>query len=237
MKGILLILVLLLTLINFSCKEKTVSKDNQFYFDKGELSDDEWSDSLRNQLYSGRLMSLGELSLKDTLNQNESIRLTVFPFIYSTYCIRLDKQDSIYIISYKVGSELESHRRRSGLNSLTLSYTTDFHKMDTIYSELMKTVDALDIFKQNNSTPEIVVKKGIVGADGTDYLLEYYKDGRHIALDRWDGFLEKNFYEKSPEFIEIVNRMHSLVPSGLHPNLRTTRKFEDLRFPVFKKEK
>lgn len=235
MKRALAIIQILLAFIHFACQEKPLDKGKSLYFDKSELSDVEWIDSLSNQHYSNKLISLEEPSLKDTSNHNETIRLTVFPSSYNTYCIRLDKLDSMYTISFKIEPD-PKELRRTGLNSLTLNYKSDFEKMGTIYLELMRWVNALDIFEQDNSTPKIVIQKGAVGADGTDLLLEYYKDGRYVALVRWDGFLKENFYNKSEEFLKIVKNLNSLVPIGLLPDLETAREIEDVRFPVFKND-
>jgi hypothetical protein len=226
-----------LVFIYSACQDKPVQKTNALYFDKGELSDDEWKDSLSNLYYSTELMSLEEGSLRDTSNKNETIRLTVpQSIIFSTYCIRIDKVDSMYIVNFKIGPDPKS-LRRTGLNGLTLTYKSDFEKMDSIYQDIISKVNQFDIFAQDNLTPEIVIQKGIVGADGVDYLLEYYKDGKYVALTRWDGFLDEKFYKKSDEFMSIVKNMNSLVPTGLLPDYMNARKIDDFRFPVLKNNK
>lgn len=228
---------IIVVLICFSCKDKIIKYDNTLYFDKNSLSEDNLKDSLRNQGYTDLLKSLGETSLRDTSNRNETIRLTVpRSIIFSTYCIRIDKIDSLYVISFKIDPD-PKELRRTGLDGLTLTYKSNFWKMDTLYQELVSQVSRLDIFNQDNSTPDIVIQKQVVGADGITYLLEYYKDGRHVALTRWDGFLEEKFYKKSDEFIDIVKSMHSLVPKEILPDYLTAREIEDVRFPIFKKNK
>jgi hypothetical protein len=229
-----LIILVISILIYSACREKPVQHDDHQYFGKGELSDDEWEDSLSNRYYSNELRSLKETSLKDTSNKNETIRLTVpRSMLFSTYCIRLDKVDSMYVVAFKMGPDREAIGS-TGLNGLALSYNSDFEKMDSIYENIITRVNQFDIFSQDNSTPEIVIQNKIVGADGLDYVLEYYKDGKHVALTRWDGFLDKKFYKKSDEFMEIVKGMNSLVPPGLLPEYMTAKEIADFRFPVFK---
>lgn len=229
-------ILIILGFIYSGCKERFVHQDPLF-FNKNELSDDKWIDSLQNQRYSEELRLLGEESLKDTSSQHETIRLTVpKSIIYNAYCIRLDKVDSMYIVSFKEGPDPKD-LRRTGLNGLTLTYKSDFVKMDSIYKEIIHKIYKFDIFAHDNSTPEIVIQNKIVGADGIEFLLEFYTNGRHIALTRWDGFLEPKYYKKSGEFMDIVNEMHLLVPSELLPDYLAAREIDEVRFPIFKKKK
>ena len=233
----LIIFQIILVLIFFSCTDKPAKPDNKLYFDKNELSDDDWNDSIDNKYFSELLTLIGESPLKDTANKYETIRLTVpRSIIFSSYCIRLDKVDSMYVVNFKRGPDPKT-LRRTGLNDLALTYKSDFGKMDTIYRELVNEIKLLDIFNQDNTTPEIVIQKGIVGADGITFLLEYYKDGKHTALVRWDGFLDEKFYKKSEEFTGVVRQMHALIPKEILPDYLAAREIEDVRFPIFKKNK
>lgn len=227
-------IILIFAFSSFSCQDKPIYKGDTLYFEKNEIADDDWADSLMNRYYSEKLQILKEPSLKDTSNHNETIRLTVFPSFYNTYCIRLDKLDSTYSIVYKLTPDPKSIRR-TGLNGLTLDYKSNFDKMDTVYQELKEKINAFDLSSHNNATPETV--RNMTPADGTDFLLEYYVKGNHVAIVRWDGFLEDKYYDKSTEFIELINKMNSLVPDGLIPDFQNARKIEDLRYPIFKENK
>ena len=79
-KSILVIQALLFTVIS-SCNQVKSTSDFKLYFDKYELAEDDWADSLSNKYYSEQLSALSEPSLKDTKNLNETLRLTVFPSI------------------------------------------------------------------------------------------------------------------------------------------------------------
>ena len=230
-KGITLILM---AVTFIACNQRPVSDEPKLYFDREELSDDDWADSLSNRYFSKELSSLDEPSLKDTDNRNEILRLTVFPsIIYIPYCIKLEKTDSLYQVSLKIRSDAQTFRA-SGLNGLSLTYQSDFASMDTIYGHIKQNLDSLNIFALNNATPEIVRKNKIQGADGTTYLLEYYFNRRYVALDRWNGFLEDRYYDKSDEFLELVRKLHDLVPSGVLPDLEAARQPADLKFEIFK---
>ena len=65
----------------FSCNPRPATDDLKLYFDKHELAEDDWADSLSNRYFSQQLSELNEPSLKDTRNSNETLRLTVFPAI------------------------------------------------------------------------------------------------------------------------------------------------------------
>lgn len=228
------VIQILLAVAITSCHQRPVSNDLKLYFNKEELSEDYWSDSLANRHFSKELSLLDEPSLKDTTNKNETLRLTVFPsIIYVPYCIKLEKTDSLYRVSLKIKSDDKSFRA-SGLNGLSLSYQSDFESMDSIYQEIKRNLDNLDIFALSNATPEIIVKNKIQGADGITYLLEYYSNKKHVALARWNGFLDERYYNKSDEFLKIVEQLHGLIPSGVLPDLEAAREPADLKFDVFK---
>jgi hypothetical protein len=107
--------------------------------------------------------------------------------------------------------------------------------MDSIYQILNNSITAFDVFSHTNETPQKVLDLKVTGADGTTYLLEYYKKGKYKVLMRWNGFLSEKFYDKSDEFLEIVKQLHSFVPPGMIPDYDNARVVEDVRFYLFKK--
>jgi hypothetical protein len=235
-KNAIVVIQVLLVVAISSCNQRPATSDLKLYFDKYELAEGDWEDSLSNRYFSQQLSALNEPSLKDTSNANETLRLTVFPsIIYIPYCIKLEKTDSLYRVSFKVSSDDKAFRV-SGLNGLSLTYQSNFESMDSIYREMKLDLDSLDIFSLNNLTPEVIKRNNIQGADGTTYLLEYYADRKHIALERWNGFLDERYYDRSDEFMKIINRLHNLVPSGVLPDLDAAHEPADLKFSVFKKK-
>jgi hypothetical protein len=226
--------LIFLAAIAMSCKDEPVPNDLNLYFEKGELSDDDWADSLGNLYATQQLTLMNEPSLKDGKSKHETLRLTVFPaIIYNPYCIKLEKLDSIYRVSVKIQSDSKTFRA-TGLNGLSLCYESNFERMDSIYVKITREMDQLDPFTLDNSTPAIVSQNKIGYADGTTYLLEFYSDGKHIALERWNGFLEKKYYKRSEEFERVVKIMHHRVPAGVLPDIEAAREPEDLKFGIFK---
>jgi len=235
-------IILAISILNCFCactqeesnEGKTIAEPTM-YFDEGELADDFWADSLHNLFYTNELAKLKEPPIRDSVNKSKIIRLTVFPFKYNPYCIRIDRIDSTNIVIYKIASD-DADFRRTGLNNFTMRYESDFGKMDSLYSNLKAKIDSFDIFNHNNKTPEEVIRLGITGADGDYYLLEYCDGGKYKVINWWNGWLEAGYYEDSKGFINILHDIHSFVPSALFPDLRSARKLEDVRFPVFKSE-
>ena len=99
------ILVLVAFCFVLRCSSNVGSKkenENALYFKNGELSDDNFSDSIANRFYSQELRLINEPSLKDSSFADETIRLVVSSVVYNLYSIRIDRHDSTCFVTIKI---------------------------------------------------------------------------------------------------------------------------------------
>jgi hypothetical protein len=209
----------------FSCCGDDTAVDTSIaYFSKGDFSRDVHVDSICNALYSATLQSLNEDPLKNHVDNNTSYRLTVVPFVYNPYCIRVDNADTVTTITFKVAGD-KMDFARSGLTHLDLTYDSKHPRMDSVFHALNTSIIAYDFYPGFGEAD-------FVAADGTTYVLESWNDGRHRVVLGWNA----GDYKGKGDLLLIVDKMHSFLPNGLLPNLENIKSFEDLLFPVFKRD-
>lgn len=220
------ILLFVLVVLSISCcsgrKDDKRSKD---YFKSGDLSRDEFLDSLRNKRFSEIFFQIKENSFHNLPKEDCSYRLLVVSSIYNPYCIRMDRSDSLMRVTVKIAGDRKNFVR-AGLSNLTLIYESKHKRMEVLFDSLLSSFNKYDFYSGFDEA------KGFVVADGTSYLLERSCNGEYNVVVGRDG----GSYKGKDELFAVVEKMHTLIPGRLLPDLANARELEDVLFSPLKKD-
>jgi hypothetical protein len=197
------------------------------FFKKGELcKTDDNIDSIRNFFYSKFLKEANEKSLKDIPNGITSFRLIVYKSFYNPYCIRIDHNDSMTSVTFKMAGD-RNNSIRTGLKKLNFEYESDTPQMDSLYNILKNEIISYDFYPGADDPIDYVI------ADGTTYLLESMSNGIYKVVAGRDNDPE---YKGGDVLLSTVKKMHSFVPYCLLTDLDKAKVMDDLLFTVFKSD-
>jgi hypothetical protein len=193
------------------------SRNNDAYFDVGELSEEPYSDSLMREMYSSELRKLKESPLRNS-QVSYAMRLSVFSHFHDSYCIRIDNLDSSVLVTFKILGDGPAFRP-SGLSNLSMTYESGHPRMDSLFLELTGMADTYFSKPPDESRN---------GADGVVYLLENIDNGTYRVVRGWNGDSLTN-----DSLLALAFKIRSFVPAILLPSAEDVSQEE--WFPTLQK--
>jgi hypothetical protein len=201
-KSILIISFLLLAELNGfgqdSKQFKNVKKDSFYFPIKTELVKGDVNaklDTFMNKWYSEFLYSLKEPILM-TLNSKkiEVYRYTNLGTWSNPYSYRVEKKDSLIKITKKRTNGQGGYECGRLVEDKTKNINAK------VWEELINRIESIDFWKLNTH--------GERGLDGSEWILEGYKDGKYHFISRWspDSYGDKKIVETCLTFEEIFNQ-------------------------------
>jgi len=163
--------------------------DFNFYFPSKLLGgNDQWLDSFSNKWYSEQLFAMREPIIFSDKSNKEIYRFTWLRTFDNPIAIRIEKQDSTYLLFWKVCNGAGGYE--PGQLTTDKQKIIDKQTWDKFKNKLS------DINFWNLPTKE----KDIMGTDGSQWILEGKKGNKYHAVDRWSPS-EKSKYFQCCDFL------------------------------------
>ena len=170
--------------VYFNLPIKFRLSDFHFYFPSKLLGgDDQWLDSFLNKWYSEQLFAMREPIIFSDKSNKEIYRFTWLRTFDNPIAIRIEKQDSTYLLFWKVCNGAGGYE--PGQLTENKQKTIDKETWDKFKSKLN------DINFWNLPTKE----NEIMGTDGSQWILEGKKDSKYHTVDRWSPSEKGKYYQ------------------------------------------
>ncbi len=164
----------------------------EFYFPSAAIDSVSGLDTFKNRWYSYHLNRMNEPILHTQDEPYEVYRYTNLGTWSAPYTYRIENRGGVHQLTFVITSGQGGYHAGSVTNREVVEVSIDEWK------ELHNRIDSIDFW----NTP---VQDGVIGLDGSEWILEGYKDGKYHVLTRWtpDSYGDPVFVRTCRFFSEI----------------------------------
>ena len=172
--------LIIIALITFASHSKAQHK---YYFPLGKTNDHVQLDTFSIKWYSEQLEALNEPIIFLDKSNKETYRFTWLRSFDQPVVIRIEQNNGQYLIFWKVGSGAGGYKPKKEFisNQKIIS--------KAIWNEFINKLHQIDFWEMDTKYT------GVLGTDGSQWILEGKTSGKYHVVDRWTPDAKSNYYK------------------------------------------